>query len=78
MAMTSGSIFVFDRLGRDVPEGSQLLIDNAAFAISALIVGIIGMVADPYIHRLTNGGIFDAPMDKGTISPSAAKKIGGL
>lgn len=76
MAMTSGSIFIFDRLGRDVPEGSQLLIDNAAFAISALVVGVIAMLADPYIHRLTNGGIFDAPMKKGYVSPADAKNGG--
>ena len=77
MAMTSGSLFIFDRIGRDLPDGSQLLIDNAAFAISAFVVGIIGMVADPYIHRLTNGGIFDAPMNKGMVSPDTAKKSGG-
>lgn len=73
MALTSGALFVFDRIGRDLPDDSSLLIDNAAFAFASLIVGVAMVFLDPWIHRLNNGGIFDAPKNKGLVSPANAK-----
>ena len=67
--------FIFGRLGLgEIPADAQILIDNTALAIGALVGGGVGLVFDQLIHRINNGGIMQAPKAAGTVAPVNAKK----
>ena len=75
MVLSGGSLWVFERLGRDLPPEAELLIDNTSVAVAGLLVGLAGILADPIIHWFNNGGFMAAPESGGHISPLRSKEL---